>query len=557
MSDRTPSVLIIGAGLAGLTAAATLAWRGLRPLLVERHASTSQHPRARSVNFRSMELLRLMGLEDELVAAGGNSMQDFKIVIAESVTGREIKTILPRGAWDTAPFSPARASGAGQDRIEPILRRYAEEHGAQIRVSTELVSLSEDEDGVEALIRDRLSGAEERIRADYVVAADGNRSLVRNLLGIGLNGQGTLSHNMAVVFSADDLPLSQQGMVLYYLQNPGFTGVYISPDLDGRALVSVEYDPARESREDFTKARCVALIRAALGADQVEPRIIEVIAWEMASQVANRFGTRRVFLAGDAAHTMPPTGGLGGQTAIQDGFDIAWKLAMVLKGEAGSDLLATYAQERQPVGERTVALQTATYAARMRPDRKDLGGENAEADYFGVAFGYRYRSAAILQDGPDDCASSENPMQPSGRPGTRAAHLVLETDGKLVSTLDLIQSGFALLVGPQAQGFEKAGRELAMELPVSVYRIGTDLIECEASFTANFGVGPQGAVLLRPDGFIAWRSVGAVEDATDVLTQALARVLCRPIDRQLLNGVGFDRVGLDRPHLGELQRGAA
>ena len=334
--DARKPVLIVGAGLAGLTAAAVLAWRGVRPLLVERHASTSQNPRARSVNFRSMELLRLMGLEDELVAAGGGAMQDFEIVIAESVTGREIDTILPRGSWDTAPFSPARASGAGQNHIEPILRRYARAHGAEIRVSTELVAIEERHDGVAAVLRNRESGAEERVLADYVVAADGNRSFVRRSLGIGLKGQGTLSHNIAVVFTADRLPKSERKMVLYYLRNPGFTGAYISPDRDGRALISVEYHPQKESREAFTEERCVAMIRAALGVDEVEPHIVEVNTWEMASQTAERFATHRVFIAGDAAHTMPPTGGLGGQTAIQDGFDIALEARHGAEGRGGA-----------------------------------------------------------------------------------------------------------------------------------------------------------------------------------------------------------------------------
>src|SRR5262249_16258864 len=152
--------------------------------------------------------------------------------------------------------------------------------------------------------------------ADYVVAADGNRSFVRQSLGTGLKGQGTLSHNIAVVFTAERLPKSERKMVLYYLRNPHFTGAYISPDLDGRALLSVEYDPQKESRSDYTQARCIGLIKAALGTQDVEPRIVEIRSWEMASQTAESWATQRIFLAGDAAHTMPPTGGLGGQTAI-------------------------------------------------------------------------------------------------------------------------------------------------------------------------------------------------------------------------------------------------
>jgi aklavinone 12-hydroxylase len=420
--------------------------------------------------------------------------------------------------------------------VEPVLRRFAEWHGAEIRGSTELVSFEERQDGVLAQLRDRVSGNETRVFADYLVAADGARSRVRRTLGIGSTGRGTLSHNMAVVFTAERLPKSERKMVLYYLRNPGFTGAYISPDLDGRAVISVEYDPEKERRDDFTEERCIALIRAALGTDDVEPNIIEVNSWEMASRVADRMSTKRIFIAGDAAHTMPPTGGLGGQTAIQDGFDIAWKLAMVLRGEAGPRLLATYEEERKPVGEKTTALQTSNYAARMRPDREDIASTIIEDDYAGVAFGYRYRSKAIIPDCPDDGTFAENPMQPSGRPGTRAPHLVFEAKGRLVSTLDLVAGGFVLLLGRNADAFADAGARLIREedAPMTRLRLGADLTEpgsgTEPGFEQGFGVGPRGAVLLRPDGFIAWRARDAVADADGALTEALTRVLCRPFD---------------------------
>jgi aklavinone 12-hydroxylase len=297
----------------------------------------------------------------------------------------------------------------------------------------------------------------------------------------------------------------------------------------------VEYDPEKERREDFTKERCIALIRAALGTDDVEPNIIEVNSWEMASRVADRMSTNRIFITGDAAHTMPPTGGLGGQTAIQDGFDIAWKLTMVLRGEAGPGLLATYEEERKPVGEKTTALQTSNYAARMRPDREDIASTIIEDDYAGVAFGYRYRSRAIIPDGPDDGAFAENPMQPSGRPGTRAPHLVFEAKGRLISTLDLTAGGFVLLLGRDADAFADAAARLIREegAPMARLRLGTDLTEPgggKPGFEQGFGVGPRGAVLLRPDGFIAWRAKDAVADADEALTQALTRVLCRPFN---------------------------
>jgi aklavinone 12-hydroxylase len=545
MPDIRVPVLVAGSGLAGLTTAVMLAWRGVRPLLVERHPDTSKNPRARGVNFRTMELLRVAGLEPDLMAEGG-AMKDFSIVIAETVTGRELRTILPRGAWDTSNLSPAQMSGAGQDQVEPILRRHAEALGADIRYSTELTAFKQDELGVTATIRDLRTGIESSVRADYLVAADGNRSRVRKQLGIGLHGTGgpddpsaTLSHNMSMVFEADLEPvLRGRSLALYYLQNPNFTGAFINIAGSNRALVTVEYDPDKEKPSDFDTQRCVSLIRAATGVADLEVDLVEVMPWEMASRSADRFSQGRVFLAGDAAHTMPPTGGLGGQTAMQDAYDLAWKLALVIHGQAGSDLLATYEAERKPVCEMTVSLQTANYVERMRPDRKDLQVRAVETDYIGVAFGYRYRSGAILQDVPDDGSLIENPEQPSGRPGTRGAHVPFEYKGKPVSSIDLIGRDFVLLTGPEGAAWARAGTTLAYncELPLTIYRVGADLLDVNNKWGERFGVTSAGAVLLRPDGYIAWRARTAASSALTTLKEALARIMFRSADTLVVPG---------------------
>jgi len=536
---RTP-VLIVGSGLAGLTTAVMLAWRGVRPLLVERHADTSKNPRARGLNFRTMELLRVAGLEADLMAEGGD-LKDFSIVVAETVTGRELRTILPRGAWDTTHLSPAQMTRAGQDRVEPILRRHAEALGADIRYSTELKGFELDELGVTTTLLDRRTGVESTVRADYLVAADGNRSPIRERLGIGRHGVGSLSHNMAMVFEADlEEVLQGRSLALYYLQNPNFTGAFINTTEPNRALISVEYDPEREKPSDFDTQRCIDLIRAAVGIADLEVSVLEVMPWEMASRSADRFVQGRVFLAGDAAHTMPPTGGLGGQTAIQDGYDLAWKLAMVLHGQAGADLLATYEPERKPVCEMTVSLQTANYIERMRPDRKDLQIQAAETDYLGVAFGYRYRSEAILQDVPDDGSRVENPEKPSGRPGTRGAHVAFEYKGKEVSSVDLIGRDFVLLTGPEGAAWARAGTTLAYRcgVPLSIYRIGADLLDINGKWAERYGVTAAGAVLLRPDGFIAWRARTAASSALSTLREALARILFRSVEARQLEATG-------------------
>ena len=527
MPDTHVPVLIVGSGLAGLTTAVMLAWRGIRPLLVERHADTSKNPRARGVNFRSMELLRVAGLEPDLMKEGGQ-MSDFSIIVAESVTGRELKTILPRGSWETSDLTPAQMSGAGQDRVEPILRQHAESLGADIRYSTELTGFEQSDDGVTATIRDLRTGVETPVHADYLVGADGNRSPVREALDIPVHGAGTLSHNIAIVFEANlEAALRGRSLALYYLQNPKFTGAFINTTEPNRALISVEYDPAKECDCDFDATRCIELVRAAVGIADLEVNILEVMPWEMASRVAERFTDGRVFLIGDAAHTMPPTGGLGGQTAMQDGYDLAWKLALVLHGHAGAELLSTYEAERRPVAQMTVDLQTANYVERMRPDRTDLRKQGIVTDYLGVACGYRYRSDAILADLPDDGARVEDPGKPSGRPGTRGAHVTFKHKGKLVSSLDLIGRDFILLTGPDGAPWARAGMALAYQqgLPLTVYRVGSDLLDVDGAWEWRYGVTAAGAVLLRPDGYVAWRARTAASSASTTLREALEKIM--------------------------------
>jgi aklavinone 12-hydroxylase len=345
-----------------------------------------------------------------------------------------------------------------------------------------------------------------------------------------VQGAGTLSHNISIVFEANlENALRGRSLALYYLQNPGFTGAFINTTEPNRALVSVEYDPDKECECDFDTARCIELVRAAVGMADLEVNILEVMPWEMASHMAERFTVGRVFLVGDAAHTMPPTGGLGGQTAMQDGYDLAWKLAMVLHGQAGPELLSTYEAERKPVAQMTVDLQMANYVERMRPDRTDLRKDGIVTDYLGVAFGYRYRSAAILADVPDDGQSVEDPGKPSGRPGTRSAHVTFKHKGKLISSLDLIGRDFVLLTGPDGAPWARAGMALAYQgLPLSVYRVGSDLLDVDGKWEWRYGVTAAGAVLLRPDGHVAWRARTAASSASTTLREVLTKIMFRP-----------------------------
>src|SRR5581483_2753784 len=304
-------------------------------------------------------------------------------------------------------------------------------HGAGVRYSTELVSFEEDADGVTATIRDRESGDERRIRARYLIAADGVRSPIRERLGIRWQGHGSFSRSITIYFKADVNPLVRgRNLSVIYVFHPELQGFFrFSKAGDAGFLVvntAVKPDGSkdRDLWDDTSDERCVEYVRTALGDPELAVEIENVQRWVAQADWAERFRQGRVFLAGDSAHVMPPTGGYGGNTGVHDAHNLAWKLAYVLDGRAGEALLDTYDAERRPISASTVEQAYTRYVLRLDPD---LGKENL-APIVGdpqIDLGYRYRSAAVL-DADDDDGLYEDPNEPSGRPGTRAAQRPLD-----------------------------------------------------------------------------------------------------------------------------------
>ncbi|MEV0264418.1 aklavinone 12-hydroxylase RdmE [Streptomyces sp. NPDC050617] len=524
------SVLVVGAGLAGLASAMFLARRGVDVLLVERRSGTSPFPRAVGQNQRTMELLGFGGVADE-VRADGPGVGRFTIRIAASMRGPAFHEIVHDDEVDDAgALSPAGRGAAGQDELEPVLRRRAEELGAEVCFGTELVSFVQDGAGVTAELRGCGGEASSWVRADYLVAADGGRGAVREALGVGRQGPGSLSHNINMIFDADlgDL-VDPERPTMYLLDSGEVAGVFGTVDpVAGRHLFSTSYDPgAGESPGDFTDDRCTELIRLVTELPELEPRIRAVHPWEMAAAVAERFRVGRVLLAGDAAKVTPPVGGFGGNTAIGDAYDLAWKLAAVLDSSAGPGLLDSYDAERRPIAERVVAESMRLQASRgFGPAAEDGVSEQRKA--VELTLGFRCRSGAVLAE-TDDGADAEDPYRPSGRPGFRAPHVWLRRGGEAVSTVGLFGRGFVLLAGSGGGFWSGAAEGVAARLGVSVetHVVGGELGDPSGGFLARYGIGPAGASLVRPDGVVAWRSVAAPADPEAVLLGVLTSVLSR------------------------------
>ncbi|HEX4702419.1 MAG TPA: FAD-dependent oxidoreductase [Pseudonocardiaceae bacterium] len=526
MSDERTTVLVVGAGLAGCSAALFLAHRGVDVLLVERHPGTSIHPRATGQFPRTMELLRVAGVADEIMAVSYGLGRGLTIKVAESVRGTVFHTIVQGNQdLDTSAISPAPFGMASQDQVEPILLAKAEHKGARVRFGTEVVSFEQDPDGVTARLLDRRNGRLTTVRADYVVAADGHRSPFRETLGIPRYGKGALSHAVGVIFDVDlTRHIEPDSVALYYLQNPAFTGVFINTAVPNRHLFSFDYHPERgESVLDFTTERVTELIRIGLDDPTLEPAIKVVQEWEIAANIAERFAVGRIFLAGDAAKVTPPTGGMGGNTAICDGYDIAWKLADVLAHVAGPGLLDSYDAERRPFAEQVVITSLHNAKERIKPDL-DLTGVPEPLDAYRLGFGFRCRSGAVLIE-DDDPSLAE--AAPSARPGFRAPHVAVAVNGFETSTVHLFGDGWVLIAGTDGTAWQRAAERAAtvFGMRLTSYRLGAEVTDPTGQLATTYGIGDAGASLIRPDGVVAWRSGSAGDDNT------LIGVLSRLLDR--------------------------
>ncbi|MFC4909345.1 aklavinone 12-hydroxylase RdmE [Actinomadura gamaensis] len=532
--DRV-SVLVVGAGLAGLAGAAFLAGRGVDVLLVERRSGTSPFPRAVGQNQRTMELLGFAGIAEDVPALAPGQGGGFRVRVAGSLPGPTFhEEVTDADTSDVGVLSPAAPGTAGQDVLEPILRRHAETLGAELLFDTELVSFEQDEHGVTAQVRGR-DGRTHRVRADYLVAADGHRSGVRDALGVERHGPGGLGHNVSIIFDADLGALSSPDRpTLHVIHGEQVKGVFITIDhAAGRHLLSVAYEPSTgQSPADFTTERCAELIRLVTEMPELRPEIQAVQPWEMAGAVADRFRVGRVLLAGDAAKVTPPSGGFGGNTAVGDAYDLAWKLAAVLDGTAGPALLDTYDAERRPIAERVVAEALRLVAARTpgadapEPGAEQVSDQQRAAE---LTLGFRYCSSSVLTDDDPADTGTEDPYRPSGRPGFRAPHVWLHRDGEKLSSVDLFGRGFVLLAGPDGGRWRSAADEIAARLGLILHghQIGADLADPDDAFLSRYGIGPAGASLIRPDGVVAWRATDMPDDPARTLHAVLTAILAR------------------------------
>ncbi|MFF2324630.1 MULTISPECIES: FAD-dependent oxidoreductase [unclassified Streptomyces] len=534
---RVP-VLIVGGSLVGLSTSLFLGRLGIEHLLVEKHRSTSTHPRGRGNNVRTMEVFRTAGAEQGIRKAASVLADNHGILQAGSLTGDDqewlFKEIDPGGGL--ARFSPTGWCLCSQNDLEPVLVELAREQGGDLRFSTEMQSFDQDRSGVDAALKNRETGEHISVRADYLVAADGPRSPIREQLRIDRTGPGDLFHNVSITFRSRQLAevVGDRRFIVCYLTNPAADGALLPVDNTKEWVFHAPWQPQLgETLEDFTDERCAEHIRTAVGAPGIDIEITGKAPWHAAERVAERYASGRVFLAGDSAHEMSPTGAFGSNTGIQDAHNLAWKLSSVLRGEAGPGLLGTYEAERLPVARATSARASARSSEHSHPGYAPAAGMGGgrQGGMLTVALGYHYVSGAVLGADPQAPVVPQG-MRLNGQPGSRAPHLWVRQAGERKSTLDLYERTLVLLTdGDDAVWRQAAARvadRLSVRLPAYGIGPGADLEpEDGADWAEIHGTTSQGAVLVRPDGFVAWRSTGSVADAETTLQEVLTSLLHR------------------------------
>lgn len=533
MQNETTPVVIVGGSLVGLSTAMFLAHRGVQTVILEKHVGSALHPRAMGFTPRTMEAFRTVGIADKVPQVDASFR--LRRIKVESMEGKW----LSETEWTPQSKKPNQMSQQGQqpqpqpqieyslypvgaaiaqDKLEPILRERAIELGADLRQGVEFISFEQDNEGVTVLARERKSGKEYSIKAQYLIAADGSNSAIRETLGIERKGRGHMRIVTSVLFRAPIDHYLKSGFGQFEIEQEGMKA-FLTTYSDGRWVLMFTDDVERTDEE------LINCIYKAIGKEDVEIDIITTGRWDLSALICNKYSSGRVFLAGDSAHTLPPTrGGFGANTGIDDGFNLAWKLEAVLSGKSSAKLLNTYSDERQPIGwlrhQQTFARPDYAHAAQGIADGVAI--LPAEA----LELGQLYRSASVIGAG-EDLAPAMKPDEWAGQPGTRAQHFKITRGGQEISTLDLFPKGWTLL--SESKDWEAVVASVSEKtgVPIEFIHVGSEVkFADDDSFETGFGTGPSGASLVRPDQYIAWRSADTPDSIENTLFEVVSQVAC-------------------------------
>ncbi|MEO1112544.1 MAG: FAD-dependent monooxygenase [Pseudomonadota bacterium] len=585
MADFSTDVLIIGTGPAGSATAALLSTYGIENMVINRYRWLANTPRAHITNQRTMEVLRDLGreVEDEAYLFAAHQELMGENVFCESLAGEEIGRMK---SWGNHPLSkaehlmasPTMMNDLPQTFMEPLLFKTACSRGTQARMSTQYLSHEQDADGVTTTCLDRLSGKEFTVRSKYLVGADGGNSLVAEHAGLPFEGKMGVGGSMNILFRADlSKYVAHRPSVLYWVMQPGADVGGIGMGLVRMVrpwnewLIVWGYD-INQPAPEVDEAMATDVARQLVGDPDLTIELISANTWTVNNMYATHMQKDRVFIMGDAAHRHPPSNGLGSNTSIQDSFNLAWKLAAVLKGQAGEALLDSYSVERAPVAKQIVTRANQSIAefgpifealgmgegvdpevmqqnlvarcdstdaaeAQREAIRKAIAFKKYEFDAHGVEMNQRYKSNAVETDGQPEPAferDAELHYQATTWPGARIPHCWLfdHDSGDKFSTLDLCGGGaFTVFTGIGGEAWEEVAKSVGAEfgLNVVVHVIGPrrKFVDHTGDWARAREVSDRGCVLVRPDQHVAWRSTGLTGDPAGDLRRVFSKILAR------------------------------
>jgi 2-polyprenyl-6-methoxyphenol hydroxylase-like FAD-dependent oxidoreductase len=533
-ATRRTSVFIVGGGPVGLAMGLLLDRFGIDAVIVEKSPTTTDHPKSRGCWVRSMEIFRQWGIEQAIRDRGLQADSDMFIQV-ESMAGREIGRTRPE---PNLGQTPAWKSLVAQDAVEEEIYKVIEHSNqVQVRFSTEFVGFEEVDDGVICEIRSVESGRTEHLHAKYLLACDGAGSQTRRDAGIDMVGPSTLAVMLNEYWRADlsHLPLAREASgYMVYSETPNTPPRASILNTNGRDrwLSIIQIGDQKDDRErPWTDAETIKLIRTYVGIPDLDVTLLNRSIWRMSRQVAAGFRSKRIFLVGDAAHRFPPTGGFGLNSGVQDAHNLAWKLVYVLRGVASEKLLDSYDPERRPVAQsnadfafgnsvRFNKIQEAVRTGNEDNIRFWVNDLDNHLHSIGQGLGFSYEEGAVIPDGTPRGGLLTRYYTPSDRPGGRFPHMWLDIARKH-STLDWFDKDFTVVAGPLGSEWLEAGRNVSAKLGLP---LGLQLLP-EAHRADGFHMGMRGAVLVRPDGHVAWRMPYIPSDPAKELAGALNRIL--------------------------------